>query len=221
MHNTTYHIGVDPGYQGGITVLNANGDFVEIYSMPTIKQKMPKNKTKTSYDLKKIVSILQKYKDNNVYFAIEKVGPRPLEGTVSSFNFGMGYGQLQGIAQAFNFEIVMIPPQTWKKVFPELITSDFESLKEQAKKIKLENKELERTISEKNKDEQKQIKESIKSNKKEIESLNRKVKKEAKSQSRNLAAKLFPSLKDQFVKTNEDGKSDSLLIAVYAQKSKL
>ena len=52
-----------------------------------------------------------------VKFALEKVGAMPGQGVAGMFNFGRGYGFIQGVLEALNIPYQAIPPQTWKKEF--------------------------------------------------------------------------------------------------------
>jgi hypothetical protein len=227
MKNNIVYIGVDPGNQGGITIID--GKSINMFEMPIIVEKKGK-KTKTSYDLCKIVDILSIYKDKKVVYALERVSCRPGEGGVSSFHFGIGFGILQGIAIVFGFDLTIISPQIWKKSFPQLTTTEMDDLKEQNKDLRQKNKTFDielkdlksKNRKEKDKDQKKlnkskidELKSQQKDNKKEIDRNLRKIKSVAKDNARFLAADLLPDNSDRFKRKKDDGVAESYLIALH------
>ena len=46
---------------------------------------------------------------------LEKVHAMPGQGVTSMFNFGMGYGSIQGILAAAGIPVKLVTPQEWKK----------------------------------------------------------------------------------------------------------
>jgi len=200
-------ISFDPGNKGGITVLSPD-DEVLVFSMPVIKQitgSGKKKKTKTVYDVKKISEIAKEYSTDDTIFAIEKVSSRPGEGVVSSFNFGMGYGELIGISVSISGELpLLVSPTIWKKYFPELIIDEMEKMKDEQKELRSELKQIEDD----------KLKKQYK---KDIKNIQVKIKKESKTQSRVICQEKYPDIKDEFKKVQDDGKSDSLLIGLYVK----
>jgi hypothetical protein len=199
----------DPGFSGGLTILKGNIPLV--YKMPiikTVKKVKGKIKTKKAYDLLKIREILSQHLDKDSLILIERVATMPGEGSVSSYNFGRGVGDLEGICVGlFNKYPIFVSPQTWKKHFPDLHTEAMGKIKEVIKKLRIENKTL-------------KDKETQKENKKQIDKLNRQVKSLAKDAARFLVMDLYPSIKDVFQKKNTDGMAESLLIAIYGSDNK-
>ena len=105
-------IGIDPGFDGGIIKLlpEFREGRIQKYIMPVVGDK------KRSLDLPAIVTIFGKFDGYIKLVVIEKVHSMPKQGVASSFNFGMGYGQLQGICAALQLSVVLVTPQQWKKV---------------------------------------------------------------------------------------------------------
>jgi hypothetical protein len=204
-------ISCDPGNKGAISIYESENTIPKIFDMPLIKI-IKATKDTLEYDLEKIVSILEPYKDKKVVFVLEKVGVMPNEGAVSSFNFGKGIGQLQGIAKAFKFELCLVTPQLWKKAFSELETSQIESLIEQGKKIKDQIKDLK---NQKDKAKKKENNNKIKIFKKDVDKIGRAIKTAAKAQARTLAAKKYPSISDSFELVKHDGRAESVLIGLW------
>ena len=46
---------------------------------------------------------------------VERVAARPKQGVVSTFNFGVSFGIVKGIAGAFGIDTTYVTPQKWKK----------------------------------------------------------------------------------------------------------
>lgn len=199
--------GIDPGYTGGLSIFLENSlDNPFIYKMPvikTVKKVNGKKKTKQSYDLLEIRRIFKKNLNKNTIFAIEKVSSMPMEGSVSSFNFGFGCGSLEGlIIGLFDKKPLLITPQKWKKNFPELITDEMVDIKSQMKDLRIVGKTLKDNAAKKE-------------NKKYIDKLGRQFKSMSKTEARMLVSRLYPGLSDRLIKKNTDGLAESLLLAVY------
>ncbi len=195
---------IDPGLSGGISILEGDKEPL-IYRIP-LKKIIVNKKNKNTYDMMKIIDIFKEYKNKKILFVIEKQNVRQGEGAVSAMTIGKNYGQLLGMAYALNFTVIEVTPQRWKKHFPELINDYIREKKEEAKKLRNIGKLL------KDKEEKKQ-------NKKQVDKINRQVKVEAKKNARELASKLYPTLKDMFIKTNTDGLAESLLIGIFAKEN--
>ena len=232
MKNYYLTISIDPGISGAASILEGDKEPL-IYRFP-LKKAIINKKNKNIYDMIKIRDIFKEYKDKNILFVIEKQNVRQGEGSVSAMTIGKNYGQLLGIAYAFEFKIVEVTPQQWKKHFPELINDYIREKKEEAKKLRDINKIRKKEINElkkirkeiKGKEEKKQNKNNIDKidkqiieNKKQVDKINRQVKVEAKKNARELAAKLYPALKDKFIKINTDGLAESLLIGIFGKEN--
>src|SRR5690606_16808140 len=46
---------------------------------------------------------------------VERVSAMPGQGVSSMFNFGMGYGVIQGVLASLGIPYTLVTPQTWKK----------------------------------------------------------------------------------------------------------
>jgi len=218
-------IGIDCGLKGGITILD--GKNIQIYKMPTfVEQKNKSSKKKNKYDLPKIVSFLELYKDKEVLIAIERQGTRPGEGAVSAFTIGEGYGSLQGLAYAFGFDVHIITPVTWKKHYPELETIEIMAYRQEQKDLKLDTKKQIESIEEYIKNiKDKMLKTKKKKDIKELKNqcsqavtkLGNKIKKAAKNKAREICKEMYPNMADEFKLVSDDGKAESVLIALYAK----
>ncbi len=192
MKNNIVYVGVDPGKKGAITILD-NKKVPQIFDIPLSTFKVGK-KNKTEYNLDTIISILRPYESRKVKFFLEKANPRPREGVVSSFSAGDGFGQLKGVAKTLGFDLIIVFSRTWKKDYPTLAKSFIQQRIEENIK---EDKELEKRY---------------KKNKNYV------IKYEAKDSARRLATKMFPKLADMFKRKKDDGRAESLLIALYGKK---
>lgn len=93
-------LGIDPGKNGGIAVIWESGRTdVQVY------------------DSTALIKTARSIRDDDVIACVEKVGAMPKQGVTSTFNFGTGYGIIQGVLMAYNIPFQLVPPQKWKKEF--------------------------------------------------------------------------------------------------------
>ncbi len=119
------YIGIDPGYTGGIAILDEKAQIVELYDMPVIAV----GKTKKELDGPGIVKILENYsrmilsQDSHVF--IEKCQSMPRQGVVGVGRYMEGYGRLRGICEGLSLPYTLVRPQTWKKeMMPDMDTKE-------------------------------------------------------------------------------------------------
>jgi crossover junction endodeoxyribonuclease RuvC len=60
---------------------------------------------------------LMQMKEHGIVAAVEKVGARPGQGTVSMFNFGKSAGYIEGVLSALGIPYQLVPPNKWKNEF--------------------------------------------------------------------------------------------------------
>lgn len=94
--------GIDPGKSGGIATIDESG-LISVTAMP-IAGKM--------YDGPRINEFIRRVD----LVVIEKVSARPGQGVTGMFNFGMGYGMLQGICLGAGIPYELVRPQEWKNL---------------------------------------------------------------------------------------------------------
>lgn len=100
--------GIDPGKKGAIAFLK---DHIKIYDMPLWDNRI---------DAKGIGNIFQQECDDfsKCFCIIEKAQSMRkkgvVQGNVSSFTTGEGYGKLLGIMDVYNIEYFEISPRKWK-----------------------------------------------------------------------------------------------------------
>jgi crossover junction endodeoxyribonuclease RuvC len=103
-------IGIDPGVNGAVVVIGANGDIVEIHDMPTLADGA---KNRRAINAPLLASII--YKSHGTKAYCELVGPRPGEGAVGAFGFGRSRGVIEGVLAACGVPVTMVAPPVWKR----------------------------------------------------------------------------------------------------------
>ena len=121
-----YVIGIDPGFSGGICILDTKGNIVEVFLMPTLKLKS-KTGTKLEYDLRKIAGLFELYPPKMVGLEIQQAFPG--QGSVSMFKIGRGFGLLEGMLVGLKAPYTLIKPRSWQsKMFEGQPPDDSKSL---------------------------------------------------------------------------------------------
>ena len=108
--------GIDPGLSGAIAVFNTYPVGIEqplrVYDCPTLAGEM---------DCKAIITILNGIDPKPTIVGIEKAQAMRkagvVQGVVSMFSYGKGYGQYLGILSALWLPIQEVPAVTWKREF--------------------------------------------------------------------------------------------------------
>lgn len=96
------YIGIDPGKHGGIAVMGADGEVLEVVKMP-----------ETPQDL---LDFLEQYSEDS-FCTLERVGGMPGNGGSAMFNFGKGYGHLQMALLALHIPTEDVTPSKWEKTY--------------------------------------------------------------------------------------------------------
>ena len=116
MKQKQIYIGIDPGKDGAIAVIDSDGKIFDVYDMPTIK-----NGSKRSLlvgELKRILAALvTEFGAQNIVCGIEKVNAFPGNGSVSSFSFGKNAGVLEGLVCGLSIRYELIHSKTWQKIW--------------------------------------------------------------------------------------------------------
>lgn len=120
-------MGIDPGLDGGIAILEENGSPTFYAKMPTKKIIEKSGKKKRMIDIAQVAAMIAKLEPEHVF--IEQVSAMPKQGVSSTFTFGMGYGMLLGLCLALDplLRTTLIRPQGWQKMlyagieFPESV----------------------------------------------------------------------------------------------------
>lgn len=115
------YIGIDPGANGGVAVIHNNTAEAYVLSEDLLLEMLSDLSQK---------AVRNKYK---IKCILEKVGARPKQGVVSTFNFGCNFGFIQGVLKAYKIEYKLITPQKWKKEMG--VTSDKDTSIREAKRL--------------------------------------------------------------------------------------
>lgn len=95
------YIGIDPGKNGGIAVIAPNKTWTCVYS---------------EEELLLVLSYYQDWQDDVICY-LEHVHAMPKQGVISTFNFGVNFGFIQGVLKAYSIPYELVTPQKWKKEF--------------------------------------------------------------------------------------------------------
>jgi crossover junction endodeoxyribonuclease RuvC len=103
-------VGIDPGANGAIAVLDEGGALIEIHDMPAIEESAGRPATNAPL----LASILARTGARIVY--CEFVGARPTDARTAAFSFGRARGVIEGVCGAQGLPIVFLTPPTWKRI---------------------------------------------------------------------------------------------------------
>ena len=102
-------IGIDVGKTGAICIIDQDEHTVEVFKMP-----------ETPADLvARLMPVIANAGRGNIRCAVEKQQAGGFGGmkvgVTSMFNFGLGYGVIQGVLAGLSQPFVLVPPKTWQK----------------------------------------------------------------------------------------------------------
>jgi crossover junction endodeoxyribonuclease RuvC len=117
-------IGIDPGALGGLGVLDLDEHGVpcgaELHRTPRVEVKRNRQ-WRLDYDVPAMWALLARAIDGRpvpihaVAVALEAQGPRPKQGTASTYRTGLGFGLWLGLLVAARVAYHVVTPQAWKK----------------------------------------------------------------------------------------------------------
>ena len=107
----TVYVGIDPGVDGAIAIIDARGQLVSVTPMPTLDDG-PKGRRRVNPH--GVRTVLREWGTVQMV-ALETVSVRPGEGAVGAFAFGRGVGAIEGVIAALCNPSVGVTPQAWKK----------------------------------------------------------------------------------------------------------
>ena len=113
-------IGIDPGNTGAIAFLSHDDQFFDVINMPLMangkKQQINPAELKKEIERLMVFRLKEPSNENDLYSVyIEKASAMPGQGVSSMFNFGMGYGIIQGVVSSIGLPYQLVTPQSWKK----------------------------------------------------------------------------------------------------------
>lgn len=135
-----YVIGIDPGKNGGIAMLDQDGQPIEVVNMP----ETPKDLLDCLSNLLMVGGAMS---DNASFVCyIEKVGGIPGQGASSAFSFGKGCGHLEMALLALKLSTNEVTPQKWQKGYQvgssSITKSSAAEKKEHKNKLKAKSQSL-------------------------------------------------------------------------------
>jgi hypothetical protein len=113
------YVGVDPGWSGGIAVIDGQGKLLQATPSPDNFQDF--------YEMVRQIRWLKKFTYTPIKTALEKVHSMPQQGAPSTFKFGQSYGAWQMVLAVMAVEHddgwsrEDVTPQAWQKAikFPQ------------------------------------------------------------------------------------------------------
>lgn len=112
----TIYIGIDPGLDGALAVLDSNSNQVYFTDTPTLIV-TGKGKSKRHCSPLEMAQSVRKLSAGNwtLKVALESVHAMPGQGVTSMFSMGVGFGMWQGVLAALQIPYELVTPQRWKK----------------------------------------------------------------------------------------------------------
>lgn len=104
----SYRIGIDPGANGAIVVMDEKFNLIEWADMPTVK--VGSNIRVNGAEL---CALLEDFDTGHAY--LELTGAMPGQGVSSMFSFGHANGVVSGVLAAMRITSTLVTPQAWKK----------------------------------------------------------------------------------------------------------
>lgn len=119
-------IGIDPGKEGAITILDKEGNVKFMSTFPKIKKEIDTN------DMARMFADLKSY--GGMIVGIEDVHALFGSSSKATFNFGHICGFILGLVVGNKYPYVEIQPKVWQKVMFEGVPELFKPMKEGQKK---------------------------------------------------------------------------------------
>ena len=107
-------IGIDPGVNGAIAIIEDNGKLVQVFDMPAIEVLIG-NKTKRRVSPEILAAKLKLYADQGARAWVEQVNAMPGQGVTSMFAFGEAFGLARGVLSGLRVPTYTVQPARWKK----------------------------------------------------------------------------------------------------------
>lgn len=120
----TIYMGIDPGFSGAFGVIE--GSHVYGAPIPTFWITLKSGKRRKQYDYPAIKEFLKVRKD--AITTLEEQFPMPMQGVVSQYSIGLGYGMFIGMLCGLDITKKTVHAKTWQKEFfqrnPEKTTKE-------------------------------------------------------------------------------------------------
>lgn len=100
-------VGIDPGLSGAVAWLSDHGHLIEVRDLPVAKAN-----GKSELMPAALADLLRERMPIHAF--VERVAARPGAGVSGMFNFGRGYGQIEGVLAALGVPVTLVTPAKWK-----------------------------------------------------------------------------------------------------------
>ena len=109
------YIGIDPGLNGAIALLDAEKGVLSISDMPTLEVKRNNKAKKEVSPIGVAIFLGQTPAFRQSRAILERVGAMPGQGVTSVFSFGRSVGIIEGVLATMLIPIDIVTPQAWQK----------------------------------------------------------------------------------------------------------
>jgi hypothetical protein len=127
----TLYIGIDPGFSGAFGVIDLEQGRIYGAPIPTFWRVLKSGKRRKQYDYLAIRKFFETRKEAIV--TLEEQFPMPMQGVVSQFSIGLGYGLFIGLLCGVDITTKIVHAKTWQKEF--FIRDKEKTTKEQALEV--------------------------------------------------------------------------------------
>ena len=115
------YVGIDPGARGGVVALLDDKSVVVCEPMPVIDIGVKKRKGKVGkkhiVDGSALARILSGIASRGgVFVVLERAQAMPLDGAVNAFEYGRGFGVIEGVLSTLQIPYAEERPQAWQKI---------------------------------------------------------------------------------------------------------
>lgn len=124
----TAFIGIDPGQTGGLALVSAKGELLDVQRMPVYDAEV------SGLLLSALLHDWRDMSQDACRVVIEQVNSMPGQGVSSTFKFGKSFGIALGVVQALGLPMERVRPQQWKQMFT-LIGKDKDASRGKATEI--------------------------------------------------------------------------------------
>jgi crossover junction endodeoxyribonuclease RuvC len=119
---TSYTLGIDPGVNGALAILDEAGNCRGVLDMPTLAA--VGSKSRRVIDGPALIRWLGKLPVGRTIAVLEEVSSMPRDGHVGAFAFGRSYGIIETALAAARIPFRTVRPQVWKKAMGVLADKD-------------------------------------------------------------------------------------------------
>lgn len=110
----SFIIGIDPGVNGAIAILQSDGTLVQVFETPAVEI-LVGGKLKRRISAEMLAAELRLYADQGAVAFVEQVGAMPGQGVSSMFAFGEAFGLVKGVLAGMSIPFSSVTPGKWKK----------------------------------------------------------------------------------------------------------